>query len=93
MNATDIFSETNHKHIKTLFKSFLILIEDLHKEHEINFNKLKKSLPEDERLIVQADYFDEDKLKYLRKKVLDMGNEVIRSNDSDLENFTISFKF
>jgi hypothetical protein len=93
MNATDIFSETNHKHIKTLFKSFLILIEDLHKEHEINFSKLKKSLPEDERLIVQADYFDEDKLKYLRKKVLDMGNEVIRSNDSDLENFTITFKF
>jgi len=93
MNATDIFSETNHKHIKTLFKSFLILIEDLHKEHEINFNKLKESLPEDERLIVQDDYFDEDKLKYLRKKVLDMGNEVIRSNDSDLENFTISFKF
>jgi hypothetical protein len=42
---------------------------------------------------VQADYFDEDKLKYLRKKVLDMGNEVIRSNDSDLENFTITFKF
>lgn len=93
MNATDIFSETNHKHIKTLFKSFLILIEDLHKEHEINFNKLKKSLPEDQQLIVQADYFDEDKLKYLRKKVLDMGNEVIRSNDNDLENFTISFKF
>jgi len=93
MNATDIFSETNHKHIKTLFKSFLILIEDLHKEHEINFDKLKKSLPEDQQLIVQADYFDEDKLKYLRKKVLDMGNEVIRSNDNDLENFTISFKF
>ncbi len=93
MNATDIFSETNHKHIKTLFKSFIILIEDLHKEHEINFNKLKESLPEDQRLIVQADYFDEDKLRYLRKKVLDMGNEVIRSNDSDLENFTISFKF
>ncbi len=45
MNATDIFSETNHKHIKSLFKSFLILIEDLHKEHEINFNKLKEACP------------------------------------------------
>ena len=71
----------------------LILIEDLHKEHEINFNKLKESLPENEDLIVQADYFDDDKLRYLRKKVLDMGNEVIRNNSIDLENFTISFKF
>lgn len=93
MNATNIFAEANSKHIKGLFKSFLILIEDLHKDHEINFSKLKKSMPENEELIVQADYFDEEKLKYLRKKVLDMGNEVIRSNDSDLENFTISFKF
>lgn len=93
MNATNIFEETNHRHIKGLFKSFLILIEDLHKEHEINFNKLKESLPENEDLIVQADYFDDDKLRYLRKKVLDMGNEVIRNNSSDLENFTISFKF
>ena len=79
--------------IKGLFKSFLVLIEDLHKEHEINFSKLKDSLPEDQRLIVQADYFDEEKLKYLRKKILDMGNEVIRNNDSEIENFTISFKF
>ncbi len=93
MNATDIFAETNQKHIKGLFKSFLVLIEDLHKEHEINFSKLRKSLPEDQSLIVQADYFDEEKLKYLRKKILDMGNEVIRNNDSDIENFTISFKF
>lgn len=93
MNATDIFAEANQRHIKGLFKSFLVLIEDLHKEHEISFSKLKESLPDDERLIVQADYFDEEKLKYLRKKILDMGNEVIRSNDSELENFTISFKF
>ena len=93
MNATDIFSETNHKHIKTLFKSFLILIEDLHKEHEINFDKLKKSLPEDQQLIVQADYFDEDKLKYLRKKVLDAGNDSLRNQNEDLEKFTVIFNF
>ena len=33
------------------------------------------------------------KMQYLRKKVLDMGNENIRSNDDDLEKFTIEFEF
>ena len=44
-------------------------------------------------LIEQADYFSEDKMQYLRKKVLDMGNDNIRSNDDDLEKFTIEFEF
>lgn len=93
MNATNIFAEANNKHTKSLFKSFLILIEDLHRDHEINFSKLRGSVPDRIDLINQADYFDEEKLKYLRKKILDMGNEVIRNKNSDLENFTISFKF
>lgn len=82
------------KNTKKLFKSFLILIEDLNKDHEINFRKLRQALPaEYHSLLDQADYFDEDKLQYMRKKILDMGNESIRGTEDDLENFTISFKF
>ena len=44
------------------------MLEDLHKEHQINFNKLRNNLPEGCVPIVdQADYFDEDKLQHLRK--------------------------
>jgi hypothetical protein len=50
-------------------------------------------LPEHKDLVEQADYFDENKMQYLRKKVLDMGNDNIRSNDDDLEKFTIEFEF
>ena len=32
-------------------------------------------------------------MQYLRKIVLDMGNENIRSNDDDLDKFTIEFQF
>ena len=82
------------KNTKKLFKSFLILIEDLNKDHEINFRKLRQALPSKyQSLLDQADYFDEDKLQYMRKKILDMGNESIRGTEDDLENFTISFKF
>ena len=62
-------------------------------EHEISFCKLLRNLPEHKALIEQADYFGEDKMQYLRKKVLDMGNDNIRNNDDDLEKFTIEFEF
>lgn len=94
MNPKEFFIEHNEKNIRMLYKAFLILIEDLHKDHQINFQKLRLSFPSEfSGIIDQADYFDEKKLKYLRKKILDMGNEVIRMNDSELANFTISFKF
>ena len=71
----------------------LVLLEDLKIDHDVNFCKLRKNLPEHRALIEQADYFDEDKMQYLRKKVLDIGNDNIRSNDGDLEKFTIEFEF
>ena len=94
MTPDEIASSVYSKNTKILFKAFLILIEDLHKDHEINFRKLKSSLPEEfESIIKQADYVDQKKLQYLRKKILDMGNETIRETESNFENFTISFKF
>lgn len=94
MNANSALSQSHNRSTKLLFKSFLILIEDLNRDHVINFSKLRKALPEEfGALIDQADYFDQHKLQYLRKKILDMGNETIRSNDNALDDFTISFKF
>lgn len=94
MNPKDIFLDNNQRNIKALFKGFLILLEDLQKEHEINFSKLYEDLPEEYyNAINQADYFCEEKMKYLRKKILDMGNEVIRTSDNEMEKFTITFKF
>ena len=94
MDAKKSLSSTATNGTKMLFKAFLILIEDLNKDHLINFSKLRKSIPEEYHPILdQADYFDQHKLQYLRKKILDMGNETIRSTESNFENFTISFKF
>ena len=71
-----------------------MMLEDLQKEHQIHFSKLKRNLPEDyTSLLDQADYFDEDKRQHLRKRTLDIGNETIRNLEGELENFTISFTF
>lgn len=94
MEPQDSINAIYKKSTKVLFKSFLVLIEDLYQDHLINFSKLRKALPkEHEDLIDQADYFDQHKMQYLRKKILDMGNESIRETSNDLESFTISFKF
>ena len=94
MEARDALSSSYSHSTKVLFKSFLVLIEDLNKDHLINFHKLKKNLPQEYGpLIDQADYFDQHKLQYLRKKILDMGNESIRAAETNFEKFTISFKF
>lgn len=93
MEAKDFLSDRVNGSTKHLFKSFLVLIEDLHTENQISFHKLKKHLPEHSDLLDQANYFDEDKMQYLRKKILDMGNESIRGSQNDLEKFTIKFNF
>ena len=92
INLHRFFSRNLHPS-KRLFKTFLILLEDLKTEHDIHFCKLRKNLPKHKQLLEQADYFDEDKMQYLRKKVLDMGNDNIRNNDDALEKFTIEFEF
>ena len=93
MDAKGLLGEHYSRNTKRLFKSFLILLEDLKTEHEIHFCKLRKNFPQHKELIDQADYFDDKKMQYLRKKILDTGNENIRNNDDDLEKFTIEFEF
>tara|TARA_R110002110_G_scaffold164589_3_gene364766 strand:- start:7004 stop:7336 length:333 start_codon:yes stop_codon:yes gene_type:complete len=94
MDAQELLTSSYERNTKLLFKSFLILIEDLNKDHVINFHKLRKALPSEyNSLVDQADYFDQHKLQYLRKRILDMGNDSIRSSESSFENFTINFKF
>ena len=94
MDASDLLRESVKTNTKDLFKDFLVLVEDLSVDHEINFKKLYNNLPEEYHAIIdQADYLDEDKVQYLRKKILDIGNNTIRKFESQSEKFTISFKF
>ena len=70
------------------------MLEDLKKTHEINFNKLYEELPDEQQGIINmADYFDEDYYQNYRKKILDIGNSVLRDYNSELENLTVEFKF
>ena len=67
-----------NRNIINLYKSFLIMMEDMHDQHDNNFRKLKQALPEEIDLIDQADYWNESRMDYLRKKILDKGNDSLR---------------
>ena len=62
--------------------------------HEINFAKLYDNLPaENHPIIEMADYFDEEHYELYRKKILDIGNSVLRDYNSELDNLTVEFRF
>lgn len=94
MDAQNFLNDRSDHHIRFLFKSFLGVLEDIRNNHEINFEKLYDSLPEEHHnLIEMADYFDEKHYNLYRKKVLDVGNSVLRDYNSELDNLTVEFKF
>ena len=94
MEAETIFRKQCERNTVSLFKGFLMMLEDLQKEHEIHFGKLKRNLPDEySPLIDQADYFDQEKIQHLRKRTLDIGNEAVRNIEGGMENFTIDFVF
>ena len=94
MEPKQYLEENIEKHTKDLFKRFLNIVEDLHSEHQRIFLKLKHSLPEDyQGLINMADYFDYEKIQSIRKKVLYMGNESVRKNNTEIEKINLIFEF
>ena len=94
MEAETIFRKQCERNTVSLFKGFLMMLEDLQKEHEIHFGKLRRNLPSEySTRIDQADYFDQEKIQHLRKRTLDIGNEAFRNIERGIENFTIDFVF
>jgi len=72
-----------NRNITLLYKRYLNLVEDLQEEHINMLNKLNKKV--DLETLKNVDYFDENRYNYLRKKVLDLGNETLREIDKTLD--------
>ena len=92
--SKDMVQKIHEKNIKNLFKSFLYILEELKNDHDRNFGKLAEALPSEYlNIIKQADYFDDDQMFFLRKKVLDIGNDALRNQKEEFEKITVEFKF
>ena len=94
MNAKKILNDCSYKEISGLFKTMLMLVEDMKKDHEFHYQKLYDELPEKFHPTIRAaDHFTPDKLSWIRKRILDYGNESVRNMEKEIENYQVSFKF
>jgi hypothetical protein len=81
----DLLTFQVHRNIVNLYKRYLNLVEDLQEEHLNMLNKLNSKI--DQETLKNVDYFDENKYNYIRKKVLDLGNETIREISKNMDFF------
>lgn len=79
-----------HKSLVNLYKKYLTLIEDLREDHENMVYKISDKI--NENTLKNVDYFDDNKYNYLRKKILDIGNEAIREIEKNFEFINMDFK-
>jgi len=79
-----------HRNVVNLYKRYLNLIEDIQEDHTNMLNKLNKEI--DLEKLKNVDYFDDNKYNYLRKKILDLGNETIREIEKNFDFLNIEIK-
>lgn len=94
MNAKKILNDASNKEISNLFKMLLILLEDMKQDHDFHYKKLYDNIPKKYHPIIDtANHFTPEKISWIRKRILDFGNESIRNVESELGNYQVTFKF
>jgi hypothetical protein len=76
--------------IVNLYKKYFLIIQDIKQEHETLLGKVAQETSPD--FSQKIDYFTEDKYNYIRKKILDAGNDSIRELEKTLEVVDVRFK-
>ena len=94
MSAKKKLADESAIQISSLFKMMLMLVEDMKKDHDFHYNKLYDEIPKKYHAVIRtADHFTPEKINWIRKRILDFGNESIRNLDSELDNYSVSFIF
>lgn len=83
LKLKDLLAFQINRNIVNLYKRYLNLVEDLQEEHVNMLNKLNKKV--DLETLKNVDYFDDNRYNYIRKKILDLGNETYREIEKTLE--------
>ena len=94
MNAKKRFNLSSEREISRLFKGMLKMLEDMKADHDFHYEKLYENIPKEHHNVLNtANHFTPNKVNWIRKRILDLGNESIRNLDSELDNYTVSFIF
>jgi glucan phosphorylase len=94
MNAKKSLTQTSNEEISGLFKMMLMLVEDMKQDHNFHYQKLYDNIPEQYHPVINtANHFTEEKIAWIRKRILDYGNESIRNLQSEIDNYSVGFIF
>ena len=64
------------------------------KDHDFHYQKLYENIPDQYHGVINtADHFTPEKVNWIRKRILDVGNESIRNLAAELDNYTVTFVF
>lgn len=94
MNAHNYLEKKYKQSITRIFKEMLKLVEDMKADHDFHYAKLYDNIPTEYHSILNtANHFTEPKSVWIRKKILDIGNDSLREFSSEMENYSVSFIF
>lgn len=94
MNAKKNLNRKSVDEVSSLFKMMLIMVEDMKKDHDFHYQKLYEAIPEKYHSVIKtADHFTPDKVSWIRKRILDFGNESLRNVQNEIENYKVEFIF
>ncbi len=89
-NIIEIMRFCARRDITKLYKDFLLLLADLKAARQDSRDKLENAIPEQYQLLLDcADWMDENKQAYVRKRILDLGNQAIRDQIELIDKFQI----
>ena len=94
MDAKKKLNRESDDEISKLFKMMLMMVEDMKQDHDFHYEKLYENIPDKYHAVINtANHFTPQKVNWIRKRILDVGNESIRNLGSALDNYTVSFVF
>ena len=94
MDAKKKLNRESDNEISKLFKMMLMMVEDMKQDHDFHYEKLYENIPNEYHAVINtANHFTPQKVNWIRKRILDIGNESIRNLGSTLDNYTVSFVF
>ena len=94
MDAKKKLNQRSDAEIARLFKLMLMMVEDMKVDHDFHYEKLYENIPKEYHSIINtANHFTPEKLQWIRKRILDTGNESIRNLGAEFNNYKVSFIF
>tara|TARA_R100000152_G_C6676346_1_gene111363 strand:+ start:45 stop:332 length:288 start_codon:yes stop_codon:yes gene_type:complete len=94
MDAKKNLLTTSNTEVSRIYKTMLIMLEDMKMDHDFHYAKLYEQIPKEYHPVIDtANHFTPEKVNWVRKRILDVGNESIRNINSCLDNYTVRFVF